>query len=234
MARPKDKNSRRSRAERRRQRKAVEDAARGISDTRKDPNEKVQARRKTFSFVRDDLEGRGGMIDQDIFDGLGQMHAVGLLSGHGHDGKDLRDIGRKWGDHYATLLKCCAVKTSSYERMDRGVKEYVYTKADEAWDNMDEALCGFERMALLSLIVDPMIGDFGGEPVTPWAQALIDEKLAERGVFKALMLFPSAHERELYRAAIRGLCTLYDASLPSRRSWAINDGTSPDEDRSAA
>ena len=53
------------------------------------------------------------------------------------------------------------------------------------FDRMDDALGnGFERSALLSLVVDPLIGH---RETVPWAQMFIDDELFKRGRFHSYM-----------------------------------------------
>lgn len=184
------------------------------------PNRRVLERRNLFAFVRPTKgpDGRHGSIDQDICDGIGQMHALGLLDGHGHDPQDMRDRGREWGNHYARLLKGLGMKTANYERMAKGVQAIEMTPADYRFDRMDNELGRFERQVLMSLIVDPMIGDHFGQEVVPWAQSLIDQALMERGLFPTEVIrFPDMEDREYLSACIRGLCQLVDGALPQRR-----------------
>ena len=63
---------------------------------RNPPADYILERRRLFSFVTPTKgpDGRVGEIDQDVCDGIGQLQALGLLDGHGFDGKDLRDAGR--------------------------------------------------------------------------------------------------------------------------------------------
>jgi hypothetical protein len=184
-----------------------------------DPNQRILERRLMFAWLRPSkgLDGRHGTIDQDICDGIGQLHALGLLDGHGHDPQDMRDKGRFWGHHYAKLLRVNGFKTQSYERQDKGRQEPRVTKEDEMFDRMDTNLPSFERDVLLSLIVDPLIGSdpFQNE-ITPWAQSLIDEALLAKGKVGKFMRFPDANDRALLDAAVRGLAVLIDGSLPSR------------------
>ena len=62
----------------------------------------ILERRRLFSFVTPTKgpDGRVGEIDQDVCDGIGQLHALVLLDGHGINGKDLRDAGWFYGQHY--------------------------------------------------------------------------------------------------------------------------------------
>ena len=186
---------------------------------RNPPNDRVKALRKLFAFVTPvkGPDGRGGEIDQDICDAIGQLHALGLLDGHGLDPTELRDRGREWGAHYAKLLRKSGYKTGGYERMDKGVQEVRLTGADMAFDRMDENLRGVERSTLLSLIVDPIVGSWpDGEEMVPWARAIICEALLKRGKLPPSMRFPSPNDKALLDAAIRGLCILVDGALPRR------------------
>jgi hypothetical protein len=85
------------------------------------------------------------------------------------------------------------------------------------FDRMDENLPSYERVILLSLLVDPLIGH--GDTV-PWAQSLIDEALLQRKRLPEgrVMRFPDMDDRYKLEACIRGLCVLVDGSLPAR--WA--------------
>lgn len=191
-----------------------------IVEKRVEPADYIVQRREMFSFVTVTTgpEGRGGTIDQDICDGIGQFHALGLLDGHGHDAQDLRDVGREWRDGYAILLKLCGYKTGGYERMDKGKAQVHYTHRDELFDRMDEALGGYERSVLLSLLVDPIVGSWPlGEEAAPWVRSIVGEALLSRGRAIPLCRLPTADDREKFHATIRGLCILIDAKLPSRR-----------------
>lgn len=221
MARPKDKNSRRSRAERRRLEAALAQ--------RTPPPDYIVKRRELFSFVTPTKgpDGRVGEIDQDICDPIGQLHAVGLLDGHGIDSQQLRDDGRAWGHHCALLHKTRGARISPYERKSRSKPNDELTAADYRFDRMDDALwtarssCGvvhytetFEREALFDLIVAPLIGEGEG---CPWADALITQELWRRGKVPPVTIFATAYHQAMLEAAIRGLCLLTDAGLPARK-----------------
>lgn len=211
-------NSRRSKAAAKRARKAAVDAAKGSRDT---PNDHVQRLRQRFAFLRlEASEGRQGTIDQDICDGIGQMCAVGLLDGHGHDPLLLRDTGREWGEGFALWYKSSGMKTASYVRMDRSDEVRPITRAEERFRNLNNALSGYEKSCLLSLIVDPLIGHFEGDGVVFWAASLIGERLLEMGIIPPVVRFPTPDDWFRHGAAIRGLCQLVDASLPARRMAA--------------
>jgi hypothetical protein len=190
------------------------------AEERVKPAQHILDRRKMFSFVQppERLEGRNGEIDSEVCDGIGQLCALGLLDGHGHDPLELRDKGRFWGGHYAKLMKGSAAKVGSAERHARTTHDAAaLTSADLMFDRMDENLPSYERAVLLSLLVDPLIGsDPMGKEMCLWVQSLIDEALLKRGRERSLMVLPGEHERGLLAAAIRGLVILVDGALPAR------------------
>jgi hypothetical protein len=180
------------------------------------PAQYILDRRRSFGGIA--TAPKGGEIDSEVCDAIGQLCALGLLDGHGHDPVELRDKGRFWGGHYAKLMKGSAVKVSSYERKDRtSGHANALTGADLMFDRMDENLPSYERVILLSLLVDPLIGH--GDTV-PWAQSLIDEALLQRKRLPEgrVMRFPDMDDRYKLEACIRGLCVLVDGALPAR--WA--------------
>jgi hypothetical protein len=197
-----------------------------ILEKRIEPADYVLQRREAFAFVTPTKgpEGRVGTIDQDICDGIGQLHALGLLDGHGHDAQDLRDHGRQWRDGYVTIMRSSAVKIGKWERADRSEAIAHYTHQDAKFDTMDEALTGFERRALMDLLVDPIIGSWPmGEENAPWVRAVIAEGLLKRGRHPRMCMFPTMSDKELLNACIRGLCILIDACIPSRREQMTRD-----------
>jgi hypothetical protein len=188
-----------------------------------EPCERVQQRRELYAWLvpTKGPEGRGGSIDQDVCDGIGQLHALGLLDGHGFEAQDLRDKGREWRDHYCKLLRGHGFKTGSYERMDKSRGEQTYTARDERFDRVDEELRGLERSALLSLLVDPVVGSRpDGRDDVPWVNSHIAYALLEKKklvpAYMQPVRFPDANDHELLKAAVRGLCLLVDGALPAR------------------
>jgi hypothetical protein len=178
----------------------------------------ILERRRLFSFVTPAKgpDGRVGEIDQDVCDGIGQLHALGLLDGHGFDGKDMRDAGRFFGDHYWNRYRETAPKTGKYERQDKSMSAFLgETAADRRFDRMDDCLRGYDRQVLMSLVVDCAWGD----EIIPWAQSLIDEGLRERRKFrKGVMRFPDENDRAMLAACIRGLCVIVDGGMEMRRA----------------
>jgi hypothetical protein len=87
----------------------------------------------------------------------------------------------------------------------------------ERMDRMDDALCGYERSALMSLLIDPVVGSWPlGEAESPWVRSIVAKGLLERKRVVRFARFPDANDEALLAAAIRGLFCLHDASLPGR------------------
>jgi len=180
------------------------------------PPEHILERRKLFSFVTPTKgpDGRVGEIDQDVCDGIGQFHALGLLDGYPVDAMELRNIGREWRDWFVSLLRKQGFKAGGYERMDKAREREP--RVSERMDRMDDALSGYERSALMSLLIDPVVGSWPmGESDAPWVRGIIGAELIKR---KKLVPFVhvTGHDYALLAAAVRGLFALYDASLPGR------------------
>lgn len=184
---------------------------------RNPPADYILERRNLFSFVTPTKgpDGRVGEIDQDVCDGIGQLHALGLLDGHGFDGKDLRDAGRFYGEHYWTRYRETAPKTGQYERQDKSMSAWLgETAADRRFDRMDDLLKGYERSVLMSLVVDQTWTD----EIVPWAQGLIHEALIERKRFPKRARFPDMNDRAMLEACVRGLVAIFDGGMEMRRA----------------
>jgi hypothetical protein len=185
---------------------------------RNPPADYILDRRELFAFATPTKgpDGRHGELDQDICDGIGQLHILGLLDNNGIDAKDLRDAGRFYGEHYWTRYRETAPKTGKYERQDKSMSAYLgETAADRRFDRMDDCLRGYERQVLMSLVVDCAWGD----EIIPWAQSLIDEGLREHRKFrKGVIRFPDENDRAMLAACIRGLCVIVDGGMEMRRA----------------
>jgi hypothetical protein len=170
-----------------------------------------------FAFVTPTKapDGRVGEIDQDICDGIGQFHALGLLDGHGVDALELRNAGREWRDWFTTLLRRQGYKGGGYERMDKAREREP--RHNERLDRMDSSLGGFERSALYSLLIDPVVGSWPlGESDAPWVRSIIGEALIQRGKLPEFVRMPDMNDRALLAAAIRGLVAIADAATTRR------------------
>src|SRR5690348_290727 len=132
------------------------------------PPDHIVKRREMFSFVSE------GNIDQDVCDGIGQLHALGLFDGYRIDGLELRNVGREWRDWFVTLLRARGFKAGGYERMDKAREREP--RASERLDRMDLNLKGYERHALYSLLIDPVVGSWPlGDEESPWVRAIVGE-----------------------------------------------------------
>jgi hypothetical protein len=221
MGRPKDPNSRRAKAEKRRAKKAAQLAA--ALGARSEPNERVLARREKFSFLHSKADGRQGTIDQDIHDAIGQLHALGFLDGHGHDPLDLRNIGREYAELYWERYDATAPATGQFERRSRGTGEPPPRNGRyDRFDRLDGAMSRacMERTAIHMLLTN----HYHSDQMEGWVQRLINYELAKRGVPDVLVLLDElamGHAKYMLGCAIRGLCLLYDASLAPRGiRWA--------------
>lgn len=208
MARPRDPSSRRSKAERRRAKRAAEAAA--SIGSRSNPNDRVTERRERFRFLG------SGRIDQDIHDGIGQLHALGLLNGHGHEAKDLRDIGRDYAELYWERYELTAPSTGQFERRSRGTGEPPPRNGRyNRFDRLDDAMprvC-MERTAIHMLVIH----HYHSDNLEGWVQRLVNYELAKRGVPDVLVDTHShGHDCYMLGCAVRGLCQLMDAGLPAR------------------
>jgi hypothetical protein len=162
-----------------------------------------------FSFVAE------GNIDQDVCDGIGQLHALGLLDGYPIDGLDLRNVGREWRDWFVTLLRKQGFKAGGYERMDKAREREP--RHSERMDRMDDCLTGYERHALYSLLIDPIVGSWPcGEENSPWVVSIVSEALLKRNRKPAFFRFPTGNDYQLLAASIRGLFALHDAGMRGR------------------
>jgi hypothetical protein len=153
-----------------------------------------------------------GQGDQDVCDGIGQLHALGLLDGYEIDGLELRNIGREWRDFFVTVLRRQGFKAGGYERMDKAREREP--RANERLDRMDLSVGGYERHALYSLLIDPIVGSWPqGEQEAPWVRSIIGEALLKRHRKPEFFRFPNGNDYQLLGAAVRGLVELYDASV---------------------
>jgi len=179
---------------------------------RNPPSPHILERRALFSFV---TATKGGNIDQDICDGIGQLHALGLLDTAEIDPLALRDAGREFAELWWTRYSATAPKMGAYERADKSSNPHAgETSKDRRFDRMDEALTGYERDVVTSLVVDLAWGD----EVVPWAKSLIDEALLKHGKLVKFTIFPTSDDRARLDALIRGLTMLAGGALSRRRA----------------
>jgi hypothetical protein len=165
-----------------------------------------------FSFVAE------GNIDQDVCDGIGQLHALGLLDGYPVDGLELRNIGREYADLYWERYDATAPVSGQFERRSKSTGEppprnWRYDRFDKLDQSLSRA--GMERTALYMLLIN----HYHSDTLAGWVQRLVNRELAERGRADVIVLVDSeteGHDRYMLTTAIRGLFCLHDASLPGR------------------
>lgn len=176
---------------------------------RNPPAPHITARRELFSFV-----GKGGNIDQDICDGIGQLHALGLLDGYGLEPTAMRDAGRDYAELWWNRYSATTTKISNFQRASRSSSSYDgETSRDRRFARMDLAIDAYDKGVVLDL-VQP------GDDITPWAQGLIAEALLKRGKVVKFVRFPDSEDRARLQSLCRGLCALADGALPDRKRWA--------------
>lgn len=176
------------------------------------PPEHIARRRELFSFVAE------GNIDQDVCDGIGQLHALGLLDGYPVDGLELRNIGREYADLYWERYDATAPVSGQFERRSKSTGEppprnWRYDRFDKLDQSLSRA--GMERTALYMLLIN----HYHSDTLAGWVQRLVNRELAERGRADVIVLVDSeteGHDRYMLTTAIRGLFCLHDASLPGR------------------
>jgi hypothetical protein len=217
VGRPKDPGSRRSKAERKRAQRASEAAARLAQKGA--PNERVNQRREAFSFVRAE---RGGSIDQDVHDAIGQLHALELLTGSPYESKDLRDIGREYAELYWQRYNHLAPTVGQLERTSRATGDPPPMSArDLRFDRLDNALprSSMERTTIHMLLTNHYHSDI----LEGWVQRLIDYEMIQRhgwmrpGAVLYLCSQTHGHDCYMLQTAIKGLCRLYEAGMSRKR-----------------
>lgn len=185
-----------------------------------EPPEHIMERRKMFSFVTPTKgpDGRTGEIDQDVCDGIGQLHALGLLDGHPIDGLELRDIGREFAELYWERYQATAPTSGQFERRSKSTGgPPPRTRRDDRYERLDDALprACMERTALYMLLIN----NFHSDKLEGWVQRLVNRELAERGVPNVIAFFDTAtegHDRHMLECAVRGLFAFHDAAMPGR------------------
>jgi hypothetical protein len=169
------------------------------------------------------LGGKAEWID--IFDGVGQLHAMGMLDGHGIDGKLLREAGRDYVGLYNAYFidlmpKGCDLERAYGGRSGSGKSDLIppATKRDLRFAMMDDLLPrgSEERYWCHKLLLD----NFGLDTVLPLVDRLVNFK------FNQWKLPLPEGERDMRTAGtddflllgciLRGLFALADGAMPNR------------------
>lgn len=174
------------------------------------------------------LGGKAAWID--IFDGVGQLHAIGMLEGHGLDGKLLREAGRDYIGLYNYYFIDLMPKGSDLQRAyggrSAGGKSDLIppaTKRDLRFAQLDYLLPtgSNERYWTQKLLLD----HFGLDSVHPLIDRLVNFR------FNQWKLPIPPGTRDLRTAGpddflilgcfLRGLFALADGAMPERERFRI-------------
>ena len=174
------------------------------------PGPHILERRALFSFVE---APKGGNIDPDIRDAVGQLQVLGLLDGYPADPVAMRDAARDYSDLYWRRYPETAPKMGKFERSDKSSNSFDGETADDRrFDRMDAVLKADQRMWVFSAVCDRQWGD----DFEPWVAGLIAEALLKRGKVVKFCQFPSAEDYARLRSLCQGLCTLVYGATPQR------------------
>lgn len=184
-------------------------------------NDRVTARLERFRH-RKILDGKAAWID--IFDGVGQLHAVGLLDGHGIDGKLLREAGRDYiglyNYYFIDLMpKGCDLERAYGGRTGSGKSDMIppATKRELRFAMLDSLLPvgSEERYWTQKLLLD----HFGLDTVHPLVERLVNYKFAQWRLPVA-GLVAGTDDFQRLGCILRGLFALADGAMPDRRMAA--------------
>lgn len=193
-----------------------------LSQAKDHGNARVQDRVSAFRH-RDILDGKAEWID--LFDGVGQLHAIGMLEGHGIDGKLLREAGRDYIGLYMSYFidmmpKGCDLERAYGGRTGSGKSDAIppASKRDLRFIMLDGLLPvgSEERYWTHKLLLD----HFGLDTVLPLVDRLVNFK------FSQWHLPLPAGDRDMRTAGVedfkrlgcilRGLFALADGAMPDR------------------
>ena len=181
---------------------------------RNPPADHILKRREQFSFVE---ATKGGNIDQDVCDAIGQLHALGKLDMPGVDALAMRNAGRDYAELYWNRYSDTAPKVGKYERADKSMSPFDgETSRDRRFARMDAALVGLHRTAVFELVIDY---EWCIAPAQ-WADSIINLALYERGKRVEFMIVPTWEDEAMLQAAREGLCLLAVGVLPIKRELA--------------
>jgi hypothetical protein len=185
------------------------------------PNDRVEERLLLFRH-KNILNGKAAWID--VFDGIGQLHAVGMLEGHGIDGKLMRDAGREYvglfNYYYIDMLpKGCDLERAYGGPSLSGKCENLppKTRRDIRFAQMDDLLPrgSNERYWTHKILLD----HFGLDEVHPMVTRLVNYKRAQWKLPVSGEV-AGAEDFQKLGCLLRGLFALADGALPERRKLA--------------
>lgn len=183
-------------------------------------NDRIVERLERFRHP-DILGGKAAWID--IFDGVGQLHAIGMLEGNGLDGKLLREAGREYIGLYnytfIDLLPRGSDLERAYGRTGGGKSDLIpsATKRELRFAQLDALLPvrSEERKWTHKLLLD----HFGLDTVHPVIERLVNYRFAQWKLPVAGQI-AGGEDFQVLGCFLRGLFALADGALPDRK-WGL-------------
>lgn len=185
-------------------------------------NDRCAERLERFRHERI-LNGKAAWID--VFDGVGQLHAIGMLEGHGLDGKLLREAGRDYiglyNYYFIELLPKGSDLQRAYGGRSRGGKDDLIppaTRREIRFQKLDALLPigSDERRWTHELLFN----HFGLDVVHPVIERLVNYRFAQWGLGVAGKI-AGADDFQILGCFLRGLFALADGALPDRERFRI-------------
>lgn len=188
-------------------------------------NERCVERLDSFRH-KNILDGKAAWID--IFDGIGQLHAVGMLDGHGIDGKLMREAGREYIGLYNYVWIDMAPKGSDLERAyggksTSGKSDLIppATRREIRFAQLDDLLpVGSQERYWTQRI---LLNHFGMDRVEPLVDRLVNYKFAQWRLPVPTgdrdMRIACADDFQNLGCVLRGLFALADGAMPDR--WKL-------------
>jgi hypothetical protein len=172
------------------------------------------------------LGGKAAWID--IFDGIGQLHAIGMLDGHGIDGKLMREAGREYVGLYNYYYIDLLPKGSDLERAyggksSSGKSDLIppATRREIRFAQLDDLLpLGSQERYWTQRV---LLNHFGLDRVDALVDRLVNYKYNQWGLplpeGDRDMRTAGADDFHHLGCLLRGLFALADGAMPER--WKI-------------
>lgn len=184
-------------------------------------NDRVRERLERFRNPKI-LGGKAAWID--IFDGIGQLHAIGMLDGHGIDGKLMREAGREYVGLYNYTFIDLLPKGSDLERA------YGGRSSGGKSDLIPRATRREIRFAQLDALLpmrseerywthEVLLKHFGLDVVHPLVARLVNYRFEQWRLEMGGEIAGADDFRSL-GCLLRGLFALADGAMPERK-WGL-------------
>jgi hypothetical protein len=189
-------------------------------------NDRCVARLDSFRH-KNILAGKAAWID--IFDGIGQLHAIGMLDGHGIDGKLMREAGREYVGLYNYYFIDLLPKGSDLERAyggkSGGGKSDLIppaTRREIRFAQLDDLLPKGSQERYWTQRI--LLNHFGLDTVEPLVDRLVNYKFNQWGLplpeGDRDMRTAGADDFQNLGCVLRGLFALADGVMPDRWKMA--------------